>query len=427
VSTSLPRTAIGVDAATVSRIASVALRRPRFLEKIYTARERARCEGHPERLATRWAAKEAVKKLLGSLGEYPLPTYRQIEVVNRRGGAPAVLVRGVDRGITLTLTHERDLAIAVALLVQGPDPLAAPLSVPAPDTLVLPARPDEGHKGTFGTVVVVAGAYGFSGAAYLSSMGAARGGAGLIRVCVPHAIYPVLATKCVEVMAHPLPDGGRGSFGMDSLDELRREHLPRADALVVGPGLGQAPQTAEAVVALLQLLPCPTVVDADGLNIAAARGVDWRRSGQPLVLTPHPAEMGRLAGVETRQVQADREGVARRYANERGVVVVLKGAHTVVAAPDGRVHTDAHRGVVALASGGTGDVLAGLIGSLLAGGLHAFDAAVAGVTVHAEAGAAVQRERGRAGALAGDLLDALPAAQERLRRALEARQAAPRP
>jgi NAD(P)H-hydrate epimerase len=151
--------------------------------------------------------------------------------------------------------------------------------------------------------------------------------------------------------------------------------------------------------------------------------VDWRRSGQPLVLTPHPAEMGRLARIATREVQADREGVARRYAAERGVVVVLKGAHTVVAAPDGRLHVDAHPGIVALASGGTGDVLAGLVGALLATGLDPFDAAVAGVTVHAEAGTWVQRERGRAGALASDLLDALPAAQERLRRALEARPA----
>ena len=418
------RTAVGVDVATVSRIADVAVRRPRFLSRIYTERERARCAGHPERLATRWAAKEAVKKLLGSLGEYPLPTYRQIEVVNRRGGAPAVLVRGVDRGITLTLTHERDLAVAVAVLAEMPAAVAGPLSAPLPDGLVLPERPPDGHKGTFGTVVVVAGAYGFTGAAYLSSMGAARGGAGLIRVCVPQSVYPVLATKCVEVMAHPLPDGGRGSIGMDSLHELRREHLARASALVVGPGLGQAAATQEAVIALLGSLPCPAVVDADGLNIAASRRFDWRSCGAPVVLTPHPAEMARLAGMATGEVQADREGVARRYASANGVVVVLKGAHTVVAAPDGRVYVDAHDGVVALASGGTGDVLAGLVGALLGGGLSTFDAAVAGVAVHAEAGAAVQRERGRAGALAGDLLDALPAAQERVRRAVEARAAA---
>src|SRR5581483_6126382 len=121
--------AVGVDVTTVSRVAAVAERRAKFLQRIYTARERARCEGHPERLATRWAAKEAVKKLLGSLGEYPLPLYKEIEVVNRRGGAPTALVRGVDRGIALTLSHERDLAIAVAVMVGG-DALSAPLAAP---------------------------------------------------------------------------------------------------------------------------------------------------------------------------------------------------------------------------------------------------------------------------------------------------------
>src|SRR5581483_5941876 len=129
-----------------------------------------------------------------------------------------------------TLSHERDLAIAVAVMVGG-DALSAPLAAPLQPDVVLPPRPDDGHKGSFGTVVVVAGAYGFSGATYLASMGAARGGAGLIRLCVPQAIYPVLATKCVEVMAHPLPDGGRGWIGEESLDALRREHMPRADAL----------------------------------------------------------------------------------------------------------------------------------------------------------------------------------------------------
>jgi NAD(P)H-hydrate epimerase len=225
-------------------------------------------------------------------------------------------------------------------------------------------------------------------------------------------------------MAHPLPDGGRGMVTAESLDALRRDHLPHASALVVGPGLGQAAETAAAVTELLQALPCPAVVDADGLNIAARARLRWRAAAHPLVLTPHPAEMGRLAGVGTAEVQRDRSGMASGYAREQGVVVVLKGARTVVAAPDGRLHVDAHPGVVALATGGTGDVLAGLIGALLAAGLDGFDAAVAGVTIHAEAGVTVQAERGRAGGLAGDLLDALPAAQERVRRAWEARRAA---
>jgi NAD(P)H-hydrate epimerase len=145
-----------------------------------------------------------------------------------------------------------------------------------------------------------------------------------------------------------------------------------------------------------------------------------------VVVTPHPAEMGRLAGLATAAVQQAREQVARDYATAQGVVVILKGSRTVVAAPDGRLHVDDHE-VVALASGGTGDVLAGLCGAMLAAGLPAFEAAVAAVTIHVEAGVDVQAHRGRAGALAGDVLEALPAAQERLRRVLEAQAASPGP
>ena len=179
---------------------------------------------------------------------------------------------------------------------------------------------------------------------------------------------------------------------------MLRERIAGANALVIGPGLGHTRETADALVELITGLPCPAVIDADALNIAASTGFDWHACGQPIVLTPHPAEMGRLAGVETRAVQADRVAVAERYAAESGAVVVLKGAETVVASTGSPTHVDRHR-VVALATGGTGDVLAGLIGSLLAQGLAPRDAAVAGVTIHAQAGLMVQaspRSGGRA-------------------------------
>ncbi|MFN2581204.1 MAG: NAD(P)H-hydrate dehydratase, partial [Candidatus Dormibacteria bacterium] len=191
------------------------------------------------------------------------------------------------------------------------------------------------------------------------------------------------------------------------------------------PGLGRAPQTDSAFMQLLATLPCPTVVDADGLNIASAHDVDWRQSREPIVLTPHPAEMARLCGVDSAVVQAQRRQIADRYARERGVTVVLKGAETIIAAPNGRMHVDTHR-VVALATGGTGDVLAGLLGSMIAQGLEPFDAAVAAVTIHAEAGMLVQSRRGRAGALASDVIDALPEAQQSVRRTIERAASRPR-
>ena len=395
---------IGVDVASIDRIARALQRHPRFAERIYTESERRRCAGKPERWAARWAAKEAVRKLYGSARE-PLPAMREIEVGADRG-APRVRVRGLETDIAASLTH--DAGVAVAVVVSRGTARAAQVEVP--EGLRLPARPADGHKGTFGHVLVVAGARGYTGAPQLAALGAARGGAGLVTVCVPEGIYPIVAARCLEVMPSPLPDAGAGVLRAEGLAILR-QRLRAADSLVIGPGLGRSPETADALLDVLQDLPCPAVVDADGLNLAAASEFDWRRSGQPVVLTPHPAEMARLTQLETAVVQNDRL--------ERGAVVVVKGAETVIAAPDGRVHTDTHR-VVALATGGTGDVLAGLVGSFIAQRLDAFDAAIAAVTVHAHAGLMVQARQGRAGALASDLLRVLPRAQEQLRRALEA-------
>lgn len=410
--------AIGVDITSIQRIAGVLQRRPRFAEKIFTATERRRCGAKIERFASRWAAKEAVKKLCGSRG-VPIPTYRSIEVVNRRGGAPMIRIGGMDTDIALTLTHDAGLAIAVAATAD--DGLWGAPALPPPPGLRLPERPADGHKGTFGTVTLIAGSPGTAGAAVLAALGAARGGAGKVRLCVPDAIYATVAPMCLEVMAQALPadENGTTGLGRRAVAGLLEMQLGDASAVVVGPGLGRDPGTEMALADLLPAITtAPLVVDADGLNIAAAQGFDWHRCNRPVVITPHPAEMARLVGTDIGAVQGDRDGVASRYATQCGVVVVLKGAGTVVAAPDGRSHVDGHR-TVALATGGTGDVLAGLCGAMLAGGLDVFDAAVAAVTIHAEAGCIVESQRGRAGGLAGDVVDALPVAQERLRRTLE--------
>jgi hydroxyethylthiazole kinase-like uncharacterized protein yjeF len=404
---------VGVDVTVVDRIAAVLERHPRFAERIFTPGERRISAGKPQRWASRWAAKEAVKKLYSSQGE-PMPAYRDIEVVRSRGGPPRVHVRGEPTPIALSLTHDGGLAIAVAVSRTPRRHAALP---DAPADLLLAERPDDGHKGTFGRVVVVAGSREFTGAPRLAAMGAARGGAGLVEVCVPETIHSIVAAGCLEIMPTALADSGTGALQAESLPALR-ERLRNADALVIGPGLGRSADTVPALLEILDGLPCPAVIDADALNIAAEAGFDWHRCGQPVVLTPHPAEMGRLAGMATDAVQADRLGVAQRYAEERGVVVVLKGAETVIAAAAHPAHVDTHR-VVALATGGTGDVLAGLIGSMLAQGLAPRDAAVAGVTIHAQAGLMVQARRGRAGALASDVIDTLPAAQELLRQAIE--------
>jgi NAD(P)H-hydrate epimerase len=403
----------GIDVTSVARVTALLTRRPAIATRVFTDGERRDSAGHPQRWATRWAAKEAVRKLYGAAG-LPLPALHDIEVVVATGGAPSLRVRGRPSSLQLSLSHEGDVAIAVVTGSVAPATFA---QVPA--DVRLADRPDVAHKGTFGTVVVIGGAVGFSGAPLMSAMAAARGGAGKVRLCVPEAIYAVVASQTLEVMAHPLPDAD-GGLAEAAMAPLHDSLLAGAGAVVLGPGLGRAKGTEHLVIDLLAALTAPTVVDADALNIAAARRFDWRDAGQPLVLTPHPAEMGRLCALSTADVQSRRRELAVELAASSGAVVVLKGSDTVVAAPDGRAHVSKLR-VVALATAGSGDVLSGLVAAFLAQGLDVYDAAVAGVFVHAEAALAVQARRGRAGALPRDLIDELPAAQERTRRVLESR------
>ena len=285
--------------------------------------------------------------------------------------------------------------------------------LPAPDAVLLPPRPKDAHKGTFGTAVVLAGSLGLTGAAYLSSTAAARAGAGLVRLLVADTIYPILAVKCTEVMATPVPEVVPGAVGHAAYDSILRQ-LASAEVGIIGPGLGRDSSTWRLVLDLALHARCPLVIDADGLNALAESQRAKGKLGRNRVLTPHPGELGRLMGKTADAVNGDRVGVARKAAKEWGAVVVLKGAHTVVAHPDGRASEDPHE-VPALATGGTGDVLSGLIGGLIAQGSEAYAAAVTGVYVHAAAGRRIAERLGDSGLLASDLLGEIPLVMNVLR------------
>ena len=285
--------------------------------------------------------------------------------------------------------------------------------LPAPDAVMIPERPKDSHKGTFGTAVVLAGSLGLTGAAYLSSTAAARTGAGLVRLLVAQTIYPILAAKCTEVMATPVPEVAPGAVGHAAYDSILRQ-LAAAEVGIVGPGLGRDSSTWRLVVDLALHARCPLVIDADGLNALAEAPRSKGKLAPKRVLTPHPGELSRLTGKTAEAINADRPAAARKAAKEWGATVVLKGAHTVVAHPDGRVSEDPHE-VPALASGGTGDVLSGIIGGLIAQGSDPFSAAVTGVYVHAAAGARIAHRLGDSGLLAGDLLPEIPLVMNVLR------------
>ena len=412
---------VGVDVAAIPRIAEAQKRfGDRFLHKFLTDREIDYCGGSPERWAGRWAAKEAIGKAMPS--GVSRPRMRDVEILPSGDGRPHVRVAPATtltgRDIDVSIAHDGHFAVAVAVIpdVDFPPALAGDGQGGGrilPDGFRLPARPRDGHKGTFGTVVVLAGSQGYTGAAYLASMGAARSGAGIVRLLVAQSIYPILAEKCTEVIVGPIPEISPGVVGHASLSGILRG-FAGADAGVIGPGLGLDASTRRLIEDLVPRVAAPLVLDADALNLLSEHRTILPRLSPQIVLTPHPAEFARLSGLETSAVQQDRRGIASRFAKAWNKVVVLKGAGTVIAAPDGRVTLNPIA-TPALASGGTGDVLAGVIGGLMGQKLPPFEAAVTGVHLHSLAGMDLEASLGQAGVLASDLLPQLPRVMERLR------------
>lgn len=275
---------------------------------------------------------------------------------------------------------------------------------------VLPLRPGGANKGTFGKVLVVAGSINYIGAAYLACMGAARVGTGLVTLSTAASLQPILATKLTEVTYIPLPEAETGIIASKAASVLQ-QRLTDYNVLLMGCGLGQKTEAIKFIKSTLFDIPqtrsIPLVLDADALNTLAQTPQWWQKLGKDVILTPHPGEMARLTGITLDKIQQERLEIAQKAAKEWQKVVVLKGAYTIVAAPDGqtKISQEANPG---LASAGTGDVLTGVIAGLRAQGLSPFDAAACGVYLHAQAGNLVRQEMGDAGMLASDLLPMLP-------------------
>ena len=263
-------------------------------------------------------------------------------------------------------------------------------------------------KGTFGKLMVVAGSINYVGAAYLACEAAMRSGTGLVTLATPKTLQPMLATTLVETTYLPLQESEPGVISPGAADVIKQQ-ISGYNALLVGCGIGLYDSVKAFIESLLLVsdIGVPVIVDADGLNIMAQIPSWWDKLNGEVIITPHPGEMSRLTGLPVANIQKDRIEVARKYAVQWNVTVVLKGAHTVVAAPDGEVKLSAMANS-GLASAGTGDVLAGCIAGLVAQGLDPFTAAVCGVYLHADAGEVVAEELGEAGMVAGDLLEVLP-------------------
>ena len=265
---------------------------------------------------------------------------------------------------------------------------------------ILPDRDPWGHKGSFGRILLLCGSRGFTGAAYLAAMGALRSGAGLTFLGVPENIYAIEAVKLNEPVVFPLPDAD-GRLSTEAVPEILRR-LPQMDAVLVGCGLGQSSGVLEVVKAVLEQAECPVVLDADGINVLSAHKDILRGRKHPTILTPHDGEFLRFGG----RIGEDRMGSAARFAREWNSILLLKGHESCIT--DGVTGYRNTTGNPGMAVGGSGDVLAGIIVSLLGQGIPALEAAACGAWLHGAAGDLCARELGQYGMLPTDMLEALP-------------------
>ena len=265
---------------------------------------------------------------------------------------------------------------------------------------ILPDRDPWAHKGCFGKVLLLCGSLGFTGAAALAARGALRSGAGLVYLGVPESIYAIEAMKLDEPIVFPLPDAA-GKLSGDAIPEIMK-YLPRMDAVLIGPGMGQSESILKVVKTVLENFHGPVVVDADGINVLSAHTDLLRGRAFPTIVTPHDVEFTRLGG----NISVDRVESAATLAIDLGCIVLLKGHETVIT--DGKVCYTNKTGNPGMAVGGSGDVLAGIIVSLLGQGISPLEAAACGAWLHGAAGDLCAEKLGQYGMLPSDMVEALP-------------------
>lgn len=273
-------------------------------------------------------------------------------------------------------------------------------------------RPDDSNKGTLGSLLCICGSYGMAGAAIMAGKAALRCGIGLLKIAVPKSIYPVCATNILESVYYPLEETSNGVISSKNTDFLL-EMCEKSSAVVIGCGLSVCDDTKNLVQSVITNCKKPLVIDADALNCICNKPEILKNLKAPAIITPHPGEMAKLLHSTPKTVNSSRENTAIDFAKKFGVVTVLKGAGTIIASPDGEVYIN-HTGNSGMATGGSGDVLSGIIGSLLAQGAAPINAAAAGVFLHGTIGDLAAEKLGKISMLPTDMIDMIPTAYLKL-------------
>jgi NAD(P)H-hydrate epimerase len=286
---------------------------------------------------------------------------------------------------------------------------------------LIPLRPADSHKGDYGHVFIIAGSRGKTGAAFMAAKSCMRTGSGLVTLGVPESLMDVFQSRVTEEMTLPLPDRGGGSLSSKAIDPILQFLSEKADILCIGPGIGVSDETEKVIEAVLKSSPTPVVIDADGLNSITNTDI-LKNVHAPIVLTPHPGEMSRLLSKASKEkdpsslraaIEQDRINTAISFARNMRVCLVLKGVPTIVSEPEGKAFINA-TGNPGMAKGGSGDVLTGMIASLLGQGLNPFNASILGVYMHGLAGDIAAAEKGEYSLVASDIIESLPSAFRQL-------------
>ena len=415
----------GIDIIEIERIKSAFNKYKNFAGRIFTEDEIRRFAENGcrfEILAGMFAAKEAFSKYLGTgIGK---TAFRDIEVCHNADGSPYIRLRGVKSDASVSISHCRKYAVA---FVTGNGQSVSPGNASAADNLhisgaaqapsyggysramsrLIPMRLSSANKGSCGRVSIIAGSKGMTGAAALSALGALRSGAGLVTALTPSSEQPILAVKLTEAMTVPLPHEN-GIISAAAADTVL-ESIQNADAAVFGPGLGKGRGILPLLERIVTEFTKTLIIDADGINALSANIDILNRKKCSVILTPHPGEMSRLSGLSISEIQSARIKTAEDFADRFDVTVALKGEGTVVAARGGKTAVNPS-GNCGMATGGTGDVLSGVVAALAAQGCTPYDSAVLGVYLHGLAGDIAAAEKGVHGLIASDLCGALPAA-----------------
>lgn len=388
---------IGIDVTEISRIKAAAEKNANFLERVFSENEieyfsKGRIKW--ESAAGSFAAKEAFSKYLGT-GIRDI-SFRDIEILHDEPGAPYIKFKGERTDAAVSITHSGNIAVAV---VSSADRKNSTHS----DYIksLVPKRNRDAHKGQCGKVFILAGSKGMTGAAYLAAMGALRSGAGLVTVGTAESQREILAVKLNEAMTEGFAERS-GCIGLKDKEKILAA-ADSADAFVIGPGLGREIETKELVLYLAENVKTTMIIDADGLNALSANIDILKKRKGKTVLTPHEGEMARLCGCEAGEIHNNRRAAAEKFAKTYKTVLALKGHKTLVC---GNCETFVNpTGNPGMATGGSGDVLAGIVAGFSAQGLNPYDAAVLGVYVHGAAGDLAAADKGEHGLIASDIAE----------------------